>query len=150
AAYFQKHPRTIAHNSAARAGELIGVSETTIIRFANQLGYSGYRDFQKDVQQRLFHRSSLSIYLESEDPAVATDYSMKHLMYSEIKSIEETLTTIPEEKIEHLVQSIINANKIVTTGSQASRAFASWFAFALDFVKGKASLHTPSVDNILL
>jgi len=150
AAYFQKHPRTIAHNSAARAGELIGVSETTIIRFAHQLGYSGYRDFQKDVQQRLFKKSSLSVYLDSKDIDQSSDQPVKNLIYSELKTIEEAVSSITEEKLERLVKALINADTIVTAGSQASHAFASWFAFALDLVKGKSHLHSPSVDNILL
>jgi len=129
---------------------LIGVSETTIIRFANQLGYSGYRDFQKDVQQSLFQRSSLSIDLDSKNIAEKADQSMKSLIFSELKSAEETLTTISEEKLENLVQALIDAETIVTAGSQASRAFASWFAFALDLVKGKTYLHNPSDDHILL
>src|SRR5690625_1679108 len=107
AAYFQKHPRTIAHNSAAKAGELIGVSETTIIRFAHQLGYSGYREFQKDVQQRLFRRSSLSYYLDSKSIDEQAKQPMKKLMFSELKFIEEALAMVSEEKLEHLVQTII-------------------------------------------
>lgn len=150
AAYFQKHPRTIAHNSAAKAGELIGVSETTIIRFSHQLGYSGYREFQKDVQQRLFRRSSLSYYLDSKSINEQAEQPMKKLMLSELKFIEEALTMVSEDKLENLVRMIIKASTIVTAGSQASRAFASWFAFALDLTKGRAYVHTPSVDNILL
>jgi len=55
---------------------------------------------------------------------------MKSIIYSGLKTVEEAGSTIPEEKLENLVQALIEADTIVTAGSQASHAFASWFAFA--------------------
>src|SRR5699024_7873726 len=107
-------------------------------------GYSGYREFQTDVQQRLFNRSSLSVYLDSKSFDESSEQPMKSIIYSGLKTVEEAVSTIPEEKLENLVQALIEADTIVTAGSQASHAFASWFAFALDLIKGKASLHKPS------
>lgn len=98
----------------------------------------------------MFKKSSLSVYLDSKDIDQSSEQPVKNLIYSELKTIEEAVSSITEEKLELLVKALVNADSIVTAGSQASHAFASWFAFALDLVKGKSHLHSPSVDNILL
>lgn len=137
-------------NSASRAGQLIGVSETTIIRFSHQLGYSGYREFQEEVQRKLFDKSSLSVYLESKKIDHTAKNPIKNLMFNNIKAIHEVIEGISETKFEAVVNKLSNANKIITCGSQASQAFASWFAFALDLVRGNTRLYQFNVDNILL
>lgn len=137
-------------NSASRAGQLIGVSETTIIRFSYQLGYSGYRELQQDVQQKLFKRSSLSGYLESKTIDQTVEHPIKNLILHEITTIQNVLQEISETELERVVNQLINADEIITCGSQASQSFASWFAFALDLVRGNAKLYQPDIDNVLL
>src|SRR5699024_7757460 len=85
-----------AVQSPTEAGEKIGVSKTTIIRFANTLDYSGYREMQKDIQYQLVQKSSLSDYRETKVNFHSRNDSSKSLMLNDINAIQMAVKQIPE------------------------------------------------------
>src|SRR5699024_8536951 len=148
--YFYRNPHVFAMNSARHAGKEIGVSETTIIRFANELGYSGYSAFQNDVQQNLYNKSSLSVFLDSKKIDNSSKEPIKSLIMRDVAIVGQIMDQIEESLLERIVDSLLNADQIVTVGMQSSYAFASWFAFALDIVRGNAKMFQLGIDNPLL
>lgn len=148
--YFYQDPQVFAINSAKQAGILIGVSETTIIRFAYELGYSGFSALQQEVQEQFFNKSSLSVYLDSKTRDNEEDFLIKDLIMHDIGIIQKTLNQIQEKDLENAVSKLLSSDFILTCGVQTSFAFASWFASALDLVKGNSRLYQPNIDNALL
>jgi len=151
ASHLYDDPKIFAVHSAAEAGKMMGVSETTVIRFCQKLGYSGYRALQEEVQHHLFQKSSLSDYIEektvedSEQPQ-----PIKNLMANDLNAIQKTMEQLSEEKLETAVTKLAAADQVLVSGVRSSNALASWFAFALDLIVGNTRLYQPHVDDILL
>lgn len=149
--YLYDDPKIFAMNSAAEAGKLIGVSETTVIRFCQKLGYSGYRSFQGEIQQQLFERSTLSEFVDKKSETYTTHASsVKALMANDLQAIQQTMEQLSEEKLETVVAKIASADRTLVAGIRTSHALASWFAFALDLVVGNTRLFQSNMDDILL
>ena len=51
AAYILEHYEKAAYLTASKMGAIVGVSESTVVRFANELGYNGYPEFQQSLQE---------------------------------------------------------------------------------------------------
>ncbi|MEC5423317.1 MurR/RpiR family transcriptional regulator [Virgibacillus sp. C22-A2] len=148
AEYFYRDPQVFAMNSATQAGRKIGVSETTIIRFAYQLGYSGYSTLQRDVLEQLFKKSSLTNYTDEKSNNIKEP--IKGLMQYDIKNIQRVYSHISEDDLNSVVSKLRDADSVLVSGVRASYAFANWFAYALDIVRGNARLFHPNIDDILL
>jgi len=148
--YFYSDPHVFAMHSATRAGKLIGVSETTIIRFANELGYAGYSALQEEVRQQIFNKSSLSLYIDSKTMEETDNHPMKNLMFRELQMMQQMIQQIQDEDLGKAVEMLTKADAILTCGVRTSYSFANWFAFALDLVRGNARLFQSNIDDILL
>src|SRR5699024_1119349 len=94
--------------------------------------------------------SSLSGILDSKVIDDNADNPIKHLIMREITVIGKIVEQIDESLLESTVEKILTANHILTIGMQSSHAFASWFDFALDVVRGNARMYQLGVDNPLL
>lgn len=148
--HYYRNPYLFAMNSAREAGKQVGVSETTIIRFANELGYSGYSAFQSEVQEQIYSKSSLSVLIDSKEIDEDKEQPIKNLMMQDMEVISQTIDQINESDLSKIVNQLIEADKIMTVGAQSSYSFASWFAFSLDLIRGNTHMYQSSMDNPLL
>jgi len=148
--YIYHEPEIIAANSATEAGKTMGVSETTVIRFCQTLGYPGYRALQEEVQKHLFQKSSLTEYVEDKAIDGSQNQPIKGLMANDLEAIQQTMRQISEAHLETAVTKIAAADKVLVAGIRTSHALASWFAFSLDLIMGNTRLYQPNVDDILL
>lgn len=148
--YLLNDPKLFVIYSAAEAGKEMGVSETTVIRFCQRLGYKGYSGLQEEIRNNLLQKSSLSEYLEDKTVDNTKNQPIKNLMVNDIANIEKTLKQLSEEKLETAVSKLAIADRVLVSGVRSSHALASWFAFSLDLVMGNTRLYQPNVDDILL
>ncbi|MBP1970776.1 DNA-binding MurR/RpiR family transcriptional regulator [Virgibacillus natechei] len=149
-AHFYDDPKTFAIYSAAEAAKVIGVSETTVIRFCQKLNYKGYSALQKEVQHHLFQKSSLSDYVEAKAVDDKTSEPIKSLMEHDRHSIQKVMEQIPEMHLEKTVKKLANSDHVLIAGARSSHALASWFAFSLDLIVGNTRFYQPNVDDVLL
>lgn len=148
--YLYDEPKIFAIYSAAEAGKRMGVSETTVIRFCQKLGFSGYRALQAEVQQHLFQKSSLSDFIEEKSVENGDHQPLKRLMTNDLEAIQKTMEQIPEAHFETAVKKLSGTDKVLVSGVRTSHALASWFTFSLDIVIGNVRLYQPNVDDVLL
>lgn len=106
----------------------IGVSTTTVIRFARALGYSGYSDMQKDLQVEIMDKVSLPERIIGAKGKVNPDKLLKETMKNDIANITETVTRLPEGTLRATVREIIQARQIYTLGMRSSFALAHYAA----------------------
>lgn len=149
-AHFYDDPKIFAVFSAAEAAKVIGVSETTVIRFCQKLGYKGYSALQEEVQHLLFQKSSLSDYVEAKAVDDKTSQPIKSLMENDRHAIQKVMEQIPEMHLETAVKKLTAADHVLIAGVRSSHALASWFAFSLDLIIGNTRLYQPNVDDVLL
>jgi len=141
-------PMIFAIHPAKKVGEIIGVSETMVIRFCNQIGYAGYSDLQKEVRQNLLNLN--------HDPNQTIENNSDHSnkfrqsMVDDISLLKLNSENLDIKAIDEAIQLIINSEKVLVAGYYHSFSFAHWFSYNLNFVRGNASLYRPENDAGLL
>ncbi|WP_411953977.1 MurR/RpiR family transcriptional regulator [Alkalibacillus sp. S2W] len=140
--YYQRLPQAFAMHSAEKLGELIDVSESTIIRFAQELGFKGFKDFQQAVQEKIFeNEKSLSSFTYGKPTAEQSHNLVHDTMWCDQEHINMIRNQLPASLVEAFVTQLEFANQIYVAGTRTSASLAHWFTFGLNLVTGKAQLY---------
>ena len=109
-----------AYMTAAKLGRIVGVSESTVVRFANELGYNGYSDFQKAVQELVRIKLTPNQRIEITKQRIGRGDVIDNVMESDINKIKYTLERLDRKAFIDAVDSIISARTIYITGARSS------------------------------
>ncbi len=98
--------------TAAKMGEEVGVSESTVVRFATALGYEGYPEFQKGAWRELVRTKLNSIQrMEVTYGRISQGEILTSVLQSDIEKIKLTMEAIDHEAFEMAVDTILNARR---------------------------------------
>lgn len=151
AEYLLAQPSQFAVKSAGQVGKDIDVSETTVIRLAYALGYSGYTALQKEVREFLFDmNSSLASYYHGKQEIKNEERFHEQVMNRDREHILRTAGSIDEADFHRAVDKLAGADQILAAGMRSSHALAHWFAFTMDLIKGNTRLFRPETDDVIL
>lgn len=143
AEFLIQHYDKSVYLTAAKLGEVTGVSESTVVRFAIELGYDGYPKFQKALEELV--KSELTARQRMEVTAEKMENSNKHILQSVLEKdssrIQKTLNYIDKNQFDMAVDAIINAKKVYIVGGRSSYSIASFTYFYLN-------LMLPNVLNV--
>lgn len=130
---FFEEPNKIAFSPAFEIGKHVDVSESTVIRLTQKLGYKGYAEVQGIVQKDLAKERVLTQYKEVSN--ISNKQSFLHdLMQADAENILQLQRTIREEDFLKAVQTISKARKIYITGNLLSYGLAHFFTQWLNMV----------------
>jgi len=117
--------------TAAKLGKTVGVSESTVVRFATMLGYDGYPQFQRALESLV--REKLDSIEKIEVPTGKTTKSeiIKTVMKSDMEKIRLSLDLLDYLSFSQAIDSILDAETIYVVGVRACAPLASFFAFNL-------------------
>ncbi len=147
--YIVNHYDKAAFLTAAKLGEIVGVSESTVVRFAIELGYDGYPKLQKMLQELIKSKLTAVQRIEVSSNRINEDNILKSVMQADIDKIKSTLEEIDQSSFNKIVESILNANKIYILGVRSSAALASFMGFYFNLVFDNVRLvHTTSVSEM--
>jgi DNA-binding MurR/RpiR family transcriptional regulator len=135
-------PMVFATHPAKKVGEIIGVSETTVIRFCLQIGYSGYAELQHVVRQSLLNLN----YKEDEEASNGSSKQVLHHMSEDISQLKRNIEYIDEDRLEEAIELLIKFDQVIVTGYYQSFSFAHWLAYSLNIVKGNTRLYRAESD----
>lgn len=117
--------------TAASLGKAVGVSESTVVRFASNIGFDGYPELQKHLQEMVkSHLTSVQRMDVAASRFSGDDYIQKAFM-TDIDMIKATRDSISREAIIKSAEAINRAKKIYILGVRSSAALASFAAFYL-------------------
>ena len=120
--------------TAAKLGETVGVSESTVVRFATTLGYAGYPEFQQAraelVKEKLKEAPAPTVVYEN----LEDDKILDTVLLSDAKRIEQTLSQIDEQIFEIAVDMIHQAKKIYIVGIRSCAPLAQFLGFYLNMI----------------
>lgn len=151
AKYLLKNSSDFAVKSAKEIGDVVGVSETTVIRFCYSIKLSGYSELQKLVRMQLFDRkSSLEQYFSSKLELAEQPHFYAKVMEQDCRHIQETIDHIEEKDFNKAVEQLVKTDKIYISGLRTSFSAASWLAFTLGLIRGNVQLLRPDTDDLLL
>lgn len=134
AQYILKNYDKVAFMTACKLGETVGVSESTVVRFANALGYSGYPKLQDALQELIKNKLTTVQRVDmikefNDDSAI-----LKKIVKSDIDNIKDTLDEIDEKAFEEASNRILKAKRIYIVGMRSSFTIAQYLGFYLGII----------------
>jgi DNA-binding MurR/RpiR family transcriptional regulator len=134
AEYILKHYDKAAFMTATKLGISVGVSESTVVRFANELGFSGYPKLQKALQELIKNKLTTVQRIELSNDFITEESALKGVLKSDMENIRATLEKINHKTFEDVVNGIFNAKRIYIIGLRSSTALAEFLGFYLNLI----------------
>ena len=147
--YILVHYDKASFMTAAKLGNLVGVSESTVVRFAAELGYDGYPEFQRALQEIIRVRLTAVQRLEIASNRVDEGNILNTVLTSDMEKIKVTLEQIDRAAFQKTVETILNARRIYILGVRSSSALAGFLGFYFNLMFENIRLvHTSSVSEM--
>lgn len=149
ARYITENYDKAAFMTAGRLGKTVGVSESTVVRFATELGYDGYPGMRKAMQEMV--RSRLT---SVQRIAVAKDMldgssALKSVMTSDIEKLQSTLDEMDRDSFDRAVNAIENGKHLYIVGMRSSAALAGFMTFYMNFlVENVRLIHDTTANEV--
>lgn len=115
--------------TAAKMGQVVGVSESTVVRFATHLGYKGYPEFQKALEEMVRNKLNSIQRMEVTYGRISQSHILETVLQSDQEKIKDTLEHIDEHAFELAVDTIIKAKHIYIVGIRSCALLAAFMAF---------------------
>lgn len=148
AEYILKHYDKAAFMTAAKLGVSVGVSESTVVRFANELGFTGYPKLQKALQELIKNKLTTVQRIELSNDFVSEESALKGVLKSDMENIRATLEKINHKTFEDVVNSIFAAKKIYIIGLRSSTALAEFLGFYLGLISENVKVVGYGISDI--
>lgn len=123
-----------AFMTASKLGKKVGVSESTVVRFAAELGYDGYPGMQKSLQKMIRNRLTSVQRIEVTNDRIGDNDVLSMVLQSDIEKIRLTLEQMDQEVFNAAVDAIVSANKIYIIGVRSAAAIATFLSFNFNFI----------------
>ena len=146
ASYIIEHYDTVAFITASRLGELVGVSESTVVRFACAIGYDGYPELQKKLQElikaRLTNVQRMGLGSDmSEEDLVRTS------LRTDITSLRHVKEVLNYGMVGKAADMILAARQVYILGLRASAPLAHFLWYYLNYIIPNTNLATSSIGG---
>lgn len=137
----------VAYLTAAKLGNLVGVSESTVVRFADELGFEGYSQFQLAVQELVRIKLTPNQRIEITKQRIGRGDVIDNVMESDINKIKYTLERLDRKAFTDAVDSIISARTIYITGARSSEPIARHLSYNLSLIFDNVKFIVPTSSS---
>lgn len=134
AGYIQKHFEKAAYMTASRLGDEVGVSESTVVRFAALLGYDGYPALQHAIQETVRMRLTSLQRMEVANSRLGEGNILDAVLTSDADKIKYTLDHIDREAFARAVDALVSARSIYIIGMRSSSTLADFLNYYLGYM----------------
>ena len=142
ARFILEHYDKAAFMTASRLGVTVGVSESTVVRFATELGYDGYPHLQRALQEMIRNKLTSVQRMGGRDV-------LQTVLHADTDMIRVTLDEIDRDAFQGAVDALMGAKRIYILGVRSSSALASFLGFYFNLLFENVTLvHTNSVSEI--
>jgi len=147
--FILEHYDKAAFMTAARLGEAVGVSESTVVRFASELGYDGYPELQRALQEMIRNRLTTVQRIEITSDRMSSSDVLAKVLNMDIEKIRRTLEETSVEEFNKVADAIVTARHIYILGVRSSASLAGFLSFyfykIFDNVRNVATSSTSEV-----
>lgn len=134
AKYILENYDKAAFMTAGKLGDAVGVSESTVVRFAADLGYDGYPEMRKALQEMVKNRLTTVQRIEVAKELIESRDILTTILASDIEKIRLTLEEINKADFQRAVETIVNSDYIYVLGLRSSAALATFLGFYLNML----------------
>ena len=133
AEYIVEHYDKAVFMTASKLGEKVGVSESTVVRFASAMGYEGYPQLQRALQELVRHWLTA---VQRFEMATDIDQSevLRTVLHADMQNIRTTTEEIDTAAFDEVVDKIIGARNIYVMGLRSAAPIAQFLAYYLNFI----------------
>lgn len=129
AAYISENYDKAAYMTAAKLGSLVDVSESTVVRFANVLGFEGYPELQQAMQAYIRTRLTSFQRVEITNKLIGDADILDKVLLSDIDKIKHTLELVDRKSFNAAVEKLVSARKIYIIGMRSASSLAGFLTF---------------------
>ena len=123
-----------AFMTACKLGKTVNVSESTVVRFAAELGYDGYPSMQKALQEMIRNTLTSIQRIEVSNDRIGDQDIMSMVMQSDIEKIRLTLEETDRTSFSRAVEAISSARRVYILGVRSASALANFMSFYFTFI----------------
>lgn len=136
AEYIEEHYDKAAFMTASKLGETVGVSESTVVRFAVEIGYDGYPKLQKAMQELIKDKLTSVQRIEVTSTRFGEENILESVLNQDIEKIKHTIEEISHEDFRAAVKAIVEAENIYIFAVRSSSALANFLGYYFDLIFG--------------
>lgn len=150
AEYILRNYDKAAFMTAARLGETVGISESTVVRFASELGFDGYPDLLQSLNEAVRKKLTSVQRIEVAATQLGDEDVLEKVLNFDIERIRATLESCSHEEFAKAVDAIISARKIYIIGSRSAETLARFLSYYLNLMfENVKLLYTMGASELL-
>ena len=133
-----------AFMTASKLGKTVGVSESTVVRFAVELGYDGYPSMQKAMQELVLNRLTSVQRIEITNDRIGNQNVVSTVLQSDADKLRQTAEMVDKDAFDAAVKAILGAKNIYILGCRSAAPLASFLGYYLNFMFTNVHIVTAS------
>lgn len=146
--FISEHYDQAVFMTAARLGENLGISESTVVRFASGIGYEGYPEFQKALEECVKGKLNNVQKMGAKYGRSSQSEVLTSVITADIEKLQHTIENLDSAAFESAVNTILEADTIYIMGLRSNEPLAEFLHFYLNMIRGGVVLlKTTSVSE---
>lgn len=134
AAYITESYDKAAFMTASRLGKTVGVSESTVVRFAVELGFDGYPEMQKAMQEMVMNRLTSVQRIEVANDRIGNQDILTKVLQADADKLRQTAETISRDHFRNAVEAILKAHRIYILGVRSAAPMANFAGYYMNYM----------------
>ena len=129
-----------AFMTASKLGQTVDVSESTVVRFAAELGYDGYPAMQRTLQEMIRNKLTAVQRIQVSNDRLAHQDTLSTVLQADVENLRLTLEEVDREAFARAVQAILRAKRVYILGVRSSSALANFMTFYFNLILENVTL----------
>ena len=147
-AFIYDHYDQAVFMTAAKLGETVGVSESTVVRYATYIGYNGYPEFQRDLEDWVQNKINSVQKIGAKYGKSSQSEILTSVLQADMEKLQDTIHTLDPVAFETAVDIILEAKTVYVMGVRSCEPLADFLHFYLNMIRGNVVLlKTTSVSE---
>ena len=125
-------------------GKTVGISESTVVRFAVELGYDGYPSMQKALQEMVVNRLTASQRIEVTNDRIGDQNVLSMVLQSDIEKLRQTNEMVDHAEFDAAVNAVLGAERVYILGVRSAAPLANFLGYYLNYMFQNVHILTAS------
>lgn len=134
AGYITESYDKAAFMTASRLGKTVGVSESTVVRFAVELGFEGYPEMQKAMQEMVMNRLTSVQRIEVANDRIGNRDVLTKVLQADADKLRQTAETVSREVFETTIDAILKAKRVYLLGVRSAAPLANFAGYYMNYM----------------
>lgn len=139
-AFIYDHYDQAVFMTAAKLGETVGVSESTVVRYAMYIGYNGYPEFQRDLEDWVQNKINSVQKIGAKYGKSTQSEILTSVLHADIEKLQDTIQKLDPAAFETAVDIILGAKNVYVMGVRSCEPLAEFLNFYLNMIRGNVTL----------